>query len=74
MSKDKPHYLPDGKLYKGDTHKVGSTLMTGAKHSASSKVLTHTGEHLLFNVAPGSGLLSHDVASRGNGFSAGSGL
>ena len=42
MSKDKPHYLPDGKLYKGDTHKVGSTLMTGAKHSASSKVLTHT--------------------------------
>jgi len=42
MSKDKPHYLLDGKLYKGDTHKVGSTLMTGAKHSASSKVLTHT--------------------------------
>ena len=42
MSKDKPHYLPDGKLYKGETHKTGSTLMTGAKHSASSKVLTHT--------------------------------
>jgi hypothetical protein len=41
MSKSKPHYLPDGKLYKGETHKAGSTLMTGAKHSASSKVLTH---------------------------------
>lgn len=42
MSKDKPHYLPSGSLYKGETHKTGSTLMTGAKHSASSKVLTHT--------------------------------
>ncbi len=42
MSKSATHYLPDGKLYKGDTHKSGSTLMTGAKHSASSKVLTHT--------------------------------
>ena len=42
MSKNKPHYLPDGKLYKGDTHKAGATLMTGAKHSPSSKVLTHT--------------------------------
>ena len=42
MSKNKLHYLPDGKLYKGETHKSGSTLMTGAKHSASSKVLTHT--------------------------------
>lgn len=40
--KNKPHYFPDGKMYKGDTHKVGSTLMSGAKHSASSKVLTHT--------------------------------
>jgi len=42
MSKNKPHYLPDGKFYKGETHKSGSILMTGAKHSASSKVLTHT--------------------------------
>ena len=41
MSKDKLHYLPNGSLYKGETHKVGATLMTGAKHSASSKVLTH---------------------------------
>lgn len=40
--KNQTHYLPDGKLYKGDTHKSGSTLMSGAKHSASSKVLTHT--------------------------------
>lgn len=42
MSKNKTHYLPDGKVFKGETHKDGSTLMTGAKHSASSKVLTHT--------------------------------
>jgi len=42
MSKDKPHYLPDGKLYKGDTHKVGSKLMSGAKHTPTSKPLTHT--------------------------------
>lgn len=42
MSKNQTHYLPDGKVYKGETHKVGSTLMTGAKHSASSKVLNHT--------------------------------
>ena len=42
MSKNKPHYLPDGKLYKGETHKVGAKLMTGAKHTPTSKVLTHT--------------------------------
>ena len=42
MSKTATHYLPDGKVYKGDVHKVGKTLMSGAKHSASSKVLTHT--------------------------------
>ena len=42
MSKTKTHYLPDGKVFEGETHKAGSTLMTGAKHSASSKVLTHT--------------------------------
>lgn len=42
MSKDKPHYLPDGKPYKGETHKVGTKLMTGAKHTPASKPLTHT--------------------------------
>jgi len=42
MSKTKPHYLPDGKLHKGDTHKVGSKLMSGAKHTPASKLLTHT--------------------------------
>ena len=41
MSKTKPHYLPDGRLYKGDTHKAGSKLMTGAKHAPASKPLTH---------------------------------
>jgi len=42
MSKTKPHYLPNGKLYKGETHKVGTKLMTGAKHTPASKTLTHT--------------------------------
>lgn len=42
MSKSQTHYLPDGKVYKGETHKAGSVLMTGAKHTATSKVLTHT--------------------------------
>ena len=42
MSKTATHYLPDGKPYKGETHKVGTKLMTGAKHTPSSKTLSHT--------------------------------
>jgi len=42
MAKNKPHYLPTGKLHTGATHKTGETLMTGAKHTKSSKVLSHT--------------------------------
>jgi len=42
MSKNQTHYLPSGKVYKGETHKSGSVLMTGAKHSPTSKVLSHT--------------------------------
>lgn len=42
MSKSATHYLPSGKVYKGPTHKVGSTLMTGEKHTAKSQNLTHT--------------------------------
>jgi hypothetical protein len=42
MSKSATHYLPDGKIYKGAMHKAGSTLMTGAKHTAQSKKLSHT--------------------------------
>lgn len=42
MAKNKPHYLPNGKLYKGLTHKTNGKLMTGAKHTAASKKLTHT--------------------------------
>jgi hypothetical protein len=42
MSKNATHYLPDGKVYKGKLHKTGSVLMTGAKHTATSKVLSHT--------------------------------
>ena len=41
MSKNQLHYTPDGKLYKGPTHKAGKTLMTGAKHTSASKNLSH---------------------------------
>jgi len=42
MAKNKPHYLPSGKLYKGPTHKdPKGNLMTGPKHTAASKFLTH---------------------------------
>ena len=42
MSKNATHYLPDGKVYKGPTHKSGKVLMSGATHTAKSKVLKHT--------------------------------
>jgi len=42
MSKTKPHYLPDGTLYKGPSHKTGTVVMTGEKHTPASKTLTHT--------------------------------
>lgn len=41
MSKDLKHYLPNGKEYKGSTHKTGSVLMTGTKHTATSQKLSH---------------------------------
>jgi len=42
MSKSATHYLPSGKIYKGEVHKAAGKLMTGAKHTASSKILDHT--------------------------------
>ena len=43
MAKNAKHYLPNGKEYKGATHKMkDGSLHTGAKHTASSKKLTHT--------------------------------
>ncbi len=42
MAKNKPHYLPNGKLFTGATHKTNGKLMTGVKHTATSKNLTHT--------------------------------
>ena len=42
MPKPKKHYLPNGKEYKGATHKMNGQVHTGAKHSASSKVLKHS--------------------------------
>ena len=42
MSKSATHYLPDGKVYNGPVPKEGGMLMTGAKHTATSKTLKHT--------------------------------
>ena len=37
-----PHYLPNGKIYKGKTHKMpNGKLHTGVKHTKNSQVLTH---------------------------------
>jgi hypothetical protein len=41
MSKSQAHYTSSGKRYYGPTHKSGRVLMTGAKHTAKSKVLKH---------------------------------
>lgn len=35
------HFLPNGKEYRGPTHKVGYMLMTGTVHTPSSVLLTH---------------------------------
>ena len=42
MSKTSKHYLKSGKEYKGTVHRMNGQVHTGAKHSTSSKVLTHT--------------------------------
>ena len=41
MSAASKHYLKNGKEYKGAVHKMGGQIHTGAKHTASSKVVTH---------------------------------
>jgi hypothetical protein len=42
MAKDKTHYLKSGAVYTGPTHKTNGNLMTGAKHTKTSKMLSHT--------------------------------
>ena len=43
MAKDKPHFLPSGKEYKGATHKTkAGRLMSGATHTKTSKDLSHS--------------------------------
>lgn len=41
MSASSKHYLKNGKEYKGAVHKMNGQIHTGAKHTASSKVVTH---------------------------------
>lgn len=41
MSKSAKHYLPNGKLYTGPTHKMGKDLHTGKEHTSASKKLSH---------------------------------
>lgn len=40
--KNQTHYLPDGKVYTGETHKADGKLMTGKTHTKDSVFLTHT--------------------------------
>tara|TARA_R110000751_G_scaffold22117_1_gene62612 strand:+ start:506 stop:649 length:144 start_codon:yes stop_codon:yes gene_type:complete len=42
MAKNKPHFLPSGKEYKGSTHKTNGKLMSGATHTKTSKTLSHS--------------------------------
>lgn len=42
MPKASKHYLASGKEYTGAVHKMNGQVHTGAKHSASSKVLIHS--------------------------------
>ena len=45
MAKGVKHYFKDGSVYTGSMHKDGSgKLMTGAKHTKSSKYLYHYGQ------------------------------
>lgn len=41
MAKAATHYLPNGKVYIGPTHKMGGELHTGKTHSPSSQKLSH---------------------------------
>lgn len=42
MGASSKHYLPNGKEHKGPVHTNNGQVMTGAKHSESSKNLSHT--------------------------------
>ena len=43
MAAGSKHFLPSGKEHKGATHKDASgKLMSGSKHTASSKYLSHS--------------------------------
>lgn len=42
MSAGSKHYLKSGKEHKGAVHKMNGQIHTGAKHTAASKVVTHT--------------------------------
>lgn len=43
MAVKSKHYLSNGKLFTGKTHKMpNGSIHTGATHTASSRPLTHT--------------------------------
>jgi len=44
MAAGMKHYFKDGREHKGGTHKSKGKLMSGAKHTASSKYLFHLNE------------------------------
>jgi hypothetical protein len=42
MSKTATHYLANGKVYTGPTHKMNGELHTGKTHSTKSQKISHT--------------------------------
>mgnify|MGYP006893620263 CR=1 FL=1 len=42
MGATSKHYTKSGKQYTGAVHKMNGQVHTGAKHTASSKPLTHS--------------------------------
>jgi len=42
VNKADRHYFKNGKEFKGAVHRMNGQIHTGAKHTASSKVVTHT--------------------------------
>lgn len=42
MATKSKHYLPNGKLYTGATHKMDGKIHSGSTHTASSKLLSHS--------------------------------
>lgn len=52
LAEGMPHYLADGTLYEGPTHKTNGRLMTGATHTDESQLLYHKDQLAEVNPLP----------------------